>query len=132
MRIIIFSLLIIGFIAYIIYKIKQSFTKKELIFTAIALLSIIIISSYLTNKNHNKLANSFKEEYLKNKNIKIEKISYKQVNVQVLSSSDEIYDFVYIIKKNNQEFVCEAKAVETQLIEDEYVFKPYKEECRRK
>ncbi len=132
MRIIIFSILILGFIAYIVYKIKESFTKKELIFTAIALISIIIVSSYLTNKNQNKLPNSFKEDYLKNKHIKIEKLSYKQTNIQVLNSSDEIYTFVYIIKKNNQEFVCEAKNVEAQLIEDEYVFKPYKEECRKK
>ncbi len=132
MRIIIFSIFILAFIFYLGYKIKKSFSKKELIFIGIALVSIIFMSIYLKKEHQNKLPNSFKQEYLKDKNIKILKLSYKQINVQVLSSNDEIYDFVYIIKKNNQEFVCEAKNVEAQLIEDEYVFKPYKEECRIK
>ncbi|MBS9782321.1 MAG: hypothetical protein KGV43_00770 [Arcobacter sp.] len=132
MKVVLFTLFILVFIAYLLYKIKQSFSKKELIYISIAILLIIGFSSYLTHKHQNKLPNSFKEDYLKNKNIKILKLSYNQTNVETLSSNKEIYDFIYIIIKNNQEYVCEAKNVSAQLIEDEYVFKPYEEECRIK
>ncbi len=132
MKVALFTLFILAFIAYLVYKIKQSFSKKELVYISIAVLLIIGFSSYLTHKHKHKLPNTFKEDYLKNKNIKILKLSYKQTNGETLSSSKEIYDFIYIINKNNQEYVCEAKKVEAQLIEDEYVFKPYKETCREK
>ncbi len=132
MRIIIFTILAIALISFLIYKIKKSFSKKELLTFALVIIAIILASSYLTNKHANKLPNSFKEEYFKRYNTKIQKLSYAQTNVQVLSSTKEIYDFVYIISRNNQNYVCEASNVQAQLIEDEYVFKAFKEKCREK
>lgn len=132
MQILIFSLLIIAIIIYVIYKIKKTFTQNEIIgfFTLIAILIAGMI--YYNNIEENKLPDSFKANYLKEKEVKILKLSYTQTNIEVLSNSKEIYDFVYIIQKDDKEYVCEAKNVEAQKIEDEYVFKKYKEECRLK
>lgn len=132
MQILIFSLLIIAVIVYFIYKIKKTFTKKELtiFFSVIAIIIAGLV--YANNENENKLPDTFKANYLKQKNIEIVKLSIKQTSFEVLSNSKEIYNFIYIINKDGKEFVCEAKNVEAQLIEDEYVFKEYKEECRRK
>lgn len=132
MQILIFSLIIIALIVYIIYKIKKTFTKKELtiFFSVIAIIIAGLV--YANNENENKLADTFKANYLKQKNTEILKLSIKQTSFEVLSNSKEIYNFIYIINKDGKEFVCEAKDVEAQLIEDEYVFKEYKEECRKK
>lgn len=132
MQILIFSLLIIALIVYAIYKVKKTFTKKEII-GFLSLIAIIVAGLiYANNENENKLPDTFKANYLKQKNIEIVKLSIKQTSFEVLSNSKEIYDFIYIINKDGKEYVCEAKNVEAQLIEDEYVFKEYKEECRKK
>ena len=132
MQILIFSLLIIALIIYVVYKIKKTFTKKELIsFVSIVILVIVGIF-YFNNLQENKLPNAFKANYLEDRGIKIEKLSINQTSLEVLSSSKQIYDFIYIINKDGKELVCEAKDVEAQLIEDEYVFKDFKEECRNK
>lgn len=132
MQILIFSLFIIALIIYVIYKIKKTFTKKELIsFASIAVIVIIGIF-YFNHLEENKLPNAFKSNYLDEKGIKIEKLSINQTSLEVLSSSKQIYDFIYIIIKDGKELVCEAKDVEAQLIEDEYVFKDFKEKCRLK
>lgn len=132
MQILIVSLLVIALVVYLIYKIKKTFTQKEIFgfFTVIAVLIIGML--YYNGIENDKLPNSFKEHYLNEKNLEIIKLSYTQTNMEILSSSKEIYDFVYIIQKDNKEYVCEAKNVEAQRIEDEYVFKKYKEECRLK
>lgn len=132
MQILIFSLLIIALIVYVIYKVKKTFTKKEItgFFTIIAIIVAGII--YANYKNGHKLPDTFKANYLEQNNIEIVKLSVKQTSFEVLSNSKEIYDFIYIINKDGKEYVCEAKDVEAQLIEDEYVFKEYKEECRKK
>jgi hypothetical protein len=79
-----------------------------------------------------KLPNVFKENYLKEHNTEILKLSSTQVNFEVLSSTKAIYDFIYIINRDNKEYVCEAKNVEVLFIEDEYVIKKYKEDCKLK
>ena len=132
MQILIFSLIIIAIIAYIIYKINTSFSRKELITIGILFLLIIVSTIYYTQKNSVSLPNSFKQMYLKTKKIEIIKLSINQANFEVLSSNKSVNDFVYIIKKDNQEYVCEAKGIKTQKIEDEYIFSNFKEECRLK
>lgn len=132
MQILIFSLLIVALVIYVVYKIKKTFTKKELIgFVSIVVLVIAGVF-YFNNLQENKLPNAFKANYLEERGIKIEKLSINQTSLEVLSSSKQIYDFIYIINKDGKELVCEAKDVEAQLIEDEYVFKDFKEECRTK
>lgn len=132
MQILIFSLIIIAIIIYVIYKIKTSFSKKELTSIAIIFLLIIIGTIYYKQKNTINLPDSFKQMYLKTKNIEIIKLSINQANFEIVSSNKSVNDFVYIIKKDNQEYVCEAKNIKTQQIEDEYIFTDFKEECRLK
>lgn len=132
MQIILFSLIILALLIYIIIKVKKTFTKKDFIsFSAIIALVIAAII-YYNNAQEQKLPNAFKAHYLNEKNTEISKLSFTQVNFEVLSSTKSVYDFLYIIKKDNKEFVCEAKDVEVLKIEDEYVFKKYKEDCRLK
>lgn len=132
MQILIFSLLILAVIIYVIYKIKKTFTKKEVI-TFFTIVGVLIIGMFYFNEiEKNKLPMAFKNHYLNEKGIEISKLSYSQTNIEVLSNSKKILDFIYIIEKDEKEYVCEAKNVETQLIEDEYVFKKYKEDCRIK
>jgi len=132
MQILIFSLLIIALVIYVIYKIKKTFTKNEVIIFFVIVSAIIAGMLYFNDLEENKLPDSFKAYYLKEKQIEIKKLSLNQTNFEVLSNSKETYDFIYIIEKDGKEYVCEAKDVEAQRIEDEYVFKKYKEECRLK
>jgi len=132
MQIILFSLIILAVLIYIIYKVKRSFTKKDFIIFFVIITAIIIAITYYNNSQEQKLPNAFKANYLQEKNIEISKLSYTQVNFEVLRSTKFVYDFLYIIKKNDKEYVCEAKNVEVQKIEDEYIFKKYNENCRLK
>ena len=132
MQILIFSLVILAILTYLIYKIKKSIKQKDIIIFFVAVGLIIAAIVYNSKVQEEKLPNVFKENYLQEKNIEILKLSSTQVNFEVLSSTRSIYDFIYIIKKDNQEYVCEAKNVEVLLIEDEYVIKKYKEECKLK
>lgn len=132
MQIIIFSLLILLVIIYMIYKIKSSFSKKELLTFLLIVVTIIASIIYFNNKEDNKLPQTFKDKYLKDKNIEVLKLSITQTNIQVLTNAKLIFDLVYIIKKDNKEYVCEAKNVEVLTIEDEYIFKEFKEDCKIK
>jgi len=132
MQILIFSLIILAILAYVIFKIKKSFTKKDIIYFFVILGLIIAAIVYFNKMQEEKLPNVFKANYLQENNIEILKLSSTQVNFEVLSSTKSIYNFIYIINRDNKEFVCEAKNVEVLLIEDEYVIKKYKEECRLK
>jgi len=132
MQIILFSLIILAIVIYIIFKIKKTFTKKDFIIFITGIVFIIVGFIYYNNVQENKLPNAFKINYLQEKNIEIIKLSYTQVNFEVLRSTKFVYDFLYIINKDNKEYVCEAKDVEVQKIEDEFIFKKYKEECRLK
>lgn len=132
MQILIFTLVIIALIVFGIYKIKKTFSKLEIIGFFSLIVMIIIGIIYTNHLDENKLPDTFKSNYLKEKNIEILKLSYNQKNFEVLSSSKAVYDFTYIIKKQEKEYVCEAKDVVIILIEDEYVIKKYKEECREK
>lgn len=132
MQVLVASLVILALLTFIVYKIKKSITKKDIIIF-FAVLGLIIVGLIYNGKiQEEKLPNVFKENYLIQKNIEILKLSSTQVNFEVLSSTRSIYDFIYIIKKGNQEYVCEAKNVEVLLIEDEYVIKEYKENCKLK
>ncbi len=132
MQIIIFSLLIIALILYLIYKIKKSFTKKELTTYALVVVAIIVAIVFSSIEQKNQLPNAFKEYYKAHKNLEVLKLSYSKTNVEVLSSSKNVYKFNYIIKKDSYEYFCEAKNIEVIQVEDEYIFKNFKEECKVK
>ena len=132
MQVLVGTLIFLAIVVYIIYRIKKTFTKKE-IYGFIGVVVVLIAGMlYYNNLEDNKLPDAFKAHYLNEKNIDIVKLSYNRTDLEMLSSSKEIYDFVYIIEKDTKQYVCEAKNVEAQRIEDEYVFKKYKEECRLK
>lgn len=130
MQILIFSLLIIGLVIFAIYKIKKSFTKKELTTYAVVIVGIIGVIIFLSYEKKNQLPNAFKEYYKTHKNMEVLKLSYNQTNVDVLSSNKNIYKFNYIIQKDAKEYFCEAKDVEVIQVEDEYIFKNFNEECK--
>jgi len=132
MQVLVASLVILALLTFIVYKIKKSITQKDVIIFFCVLALAIAGIIYNNKVKEEKLPNVFKENYLKEKNIEILKLSSTQVNFEVLSSTRSIYDFIYIIKKGNQEYLCEAKDVEVLLVEDEYVIKDYKEECKLK
>ncbi len=132
MQVLVASLIILALLTFIVYKIKKSITKKDIIIFFVILGLLIVGLTYNNKIKEEKLPNVFKENYLQEKNIEILKLSSTQVNFEVLSSTRSIYDFIYIIKKDNKEYLCEAKNVEVLLIEDEYVIKDYKEECKLK
>jgi hypothetical protein len=132
MQILIFSLIILAIVAYVIFKIKKTFTKRDIISFFVVTGLIIAAIVYNGKVQEEKLPNVFKENYLQEHNTEILKLSSTQVNFEVLSSTKSIYDFIYIIKRDNKDFVCEAKNVEVLLIEDEYVIKKYKEDCKLK
>lgn len=129
MKIIIVALLLIIVISYLVYKIRTNFTKKELISFFLISLAVIILTTYLGKEQKNKMPNAFKKFYLNQTNIEIKKISASQTNVTVLKSDTNIYKFNYIILKNNQEYFCEANNIEVIEIENEYIFKNFKETC---
>jgi len=132
MQILIFSLLVIALVVYIVYKVKKTFTKKE-IYSFLGLIAFIIAGMiYYNHLEENKMPEAFKAKYLNEKNIVITKLSYKYSTLDIVSSNNSKYNFAYIITKDGKQYVCEAKDVEVQKIEDEYVFKNYKEECRLK
>lgn len=132
MQILIFSLIILLILVYVIYKIKSSFSKKELSTFLIIIVVIIASSIYYNHKENNRLPESFKNKYLKDKNIEINKLSMTQTNIQVLSNTKLIFKMVYIINKDGKDYVCEANDVEVLEIEDEFIFKDFKEECKIK
>ena len=136
MQIIIAIAVLIIAITLILYRVNNQFEKKEFII----LLLIIIITSlaYVSyEQNQEKIfPNMFKEKYEKEKNLTIESLSAELLNNKVVSSKDKfIYKFTYIIKKENQEFLCTTTNVEINKIEDNFVFKNFsdlKEECLKK
>ena len=136
MQIIIAITVLIIAITLILYKVNNQFEKKEFII----LLLIIIISSFVyvlyENSQDEFFPNLFKEKYEKEKNISIQSLSAELLNNKVVSSKDKfIYKFTYIIKKENQEFLCTTTNVEINKIEDNFVFKNFsdlKEECLKK
>ena len=136
MQIIIAIAVLIIAITLILYRVNNQFEKKEFII----LLLIIIITSlaYVSyEKNQEEFfPNMFKEKYEKEKNLTIESLSAELLNNKVVSSKDKfIYKFTYIVKKENQEFLCTTTNVEINKIEDNFVFKNFsdlKEECLKK
>ena len=136
MQIIIAIAVLIFAITLILYKVNNQFEKKEFI---ILLLIIIITSLAYVSYEQNQeefFPNMFKEKYEKEKNLTIESLSAELLNNKVVSSKDKfIYKFTYIIKKENQEFLCTTTNVEINKIEDNFVFKNFsdlKEECLKK
>ena len=123
-------------ITLILYKVNNQFEKKEfIILLLVIIISTIGMVSYEKNQEE-FFPNLFKEKYFKEKNLKIDGLTAELLNNKVVSSKDKfIYKFTYIIKKENQKFLCTTTNVEINKIEDNFVFKNFsdlKEECLKK
>jgi hypothetical protein len=134
--------IMLGFIAlfalvvYIIYKVNKKFEKKEfMILLGIVVLMIIGYILY-EKKQETFFPNLFQEKYLTDKNIAIEKLSYELLNNKNISSRTQfIYKFMYIIQKDEKEYLCTAPKVEINKIGDEFIFTNFntlQEECVEK
>ncbi len=133
MQILLISVLILIVLALVIYKINNKFGKKEQLIY-VGLLSLLFILYIVFESTKEKaLPILFKEQYLKKNNIEILKLSSKLLNNKVLSSSKHfIYEFTYIIKKDEKEYICIAPKVDIKKIQDEFIIKQYKENCEIK
>lgn len=133
MQILISIIIIIILIGYIIYKIDKKFEKRDgFILTAVIIIVIAIFVMYQKNQK-DFLPNQFKEEYKKEKNAEILKLSSELLNNKdVASKKHFIYRFTYIINKNDKEYLCVVNNVEINKIEDEYIFGKWTEECKEK
>ena len=136
MQIIIAIAVLIIAITLILYKVNNQFEKKEfIILLLVIIISTIGMVSYEKNQEE-FFPNLFKEKYFKEKNLKIDGLTAELLNNKVVSSKDKfIYKFTYIVKKENQEFLCTTTNVEINKIEDNFVFKNFsdlKEECLKK
>ena len=133
MQIIVPTLLMLCFIAFIIYKVNDKFEKKEaIILLAVIIVTVVVVTMYQKNRTE-FLPNSFKTEYKKQKNIEILKLSNERLNNKNVSSKKHFeYKFTYIIKKENKEYLCIADNVNINKIEDQFVFDKWTEKCSEK
>lgn len=136
MQIMFFAIVLIAIIAFIIYKINNKFETKEfIILFAVIIVSVLVIVMLLRNEEE-KVPLEFKNKYEQIKNQKILKFSFERLNNKNLSSKTNfIYNFDYIIYKDNIEYICILKNVKIKKIEDEYIFEDFDnldEKCSKK
>lgn len=134
MQVIVLILIVIAIIAFAIYKINNRFGMKELIMLLVVVI-VSILAFVLTSRNlEEKVPSLFKQKYETEKNTKIAKFTYERLNNKTVSSKTNfIYNFNYIVLKNNKEFVCKMENIQVKKIEDEYIFENFnnvKEECQ--
>ncbi|NQY21828.1 MAG: hypothetical protein HRT40_11090 [Campylobacteraceae bacterium] len=116
-----------------IYKINNKFEKREQKILLVVLSLILLIFLSFDYSSENKLPDLFKKDYMKKNNIEILKLSTELLNNKNISSSKRfLYNFTYIINKDNKEFVCSANKVEINKIQDEFIITKYKEVCQEK
>ena len=122
--------------ALIIYKINKKFEAKELIILLVVVIIPILIGTYLLDNKNNEVPNKFKTKYENEKKVEILKLTFERLNNKNVSSKTNfVYDFTYIVKKDNKELFCNAKGVKIKKIQDEFIFEDFEklnEECKNK
>lgn len=127
MQVMIFALVLIALVAFIIYKVNNKFETKEIVILLILIVITIGTTVYLFNKEEEKVPDIFKNKYQNEKQASILKLSYERLNNKNLTSKTNfVYNFDYIIKKDDKELVCSAKNVKIKKIEEEYIFENFK------
>ena len=136
MQILLFVGITVGLIIFLIYTINKRFGIKEFFILIAVLIIPVVITSYLLRTIAQEVPDLFEEKYQKEKNVEILKLSYQRINNKDLSSNTSyVYNFDYIIKKDNKEFVCNAKRVQIKKIQDEFIFENFdklNEKCVKK
>ena len=126
MQFIVVILLAIVLVAFLMYKINNKFGTKEIIILILVIIVSILVTNITLKNQEEKVPNLFKTKYENTKNSKIEKLTYERLNNKTVSSKTEfIYNFDYIMKKDDKEFVCTAKSVKIKKIQDEFVFENF-------
>lgn len=126
MQVLVFAVVLIVIIAFIIYKVNNKFGTKEIVILVFLILIGISATIFLLKKSENTVPELFKEKYQTSRNIEILKLSATRLNNKNVSSKkDFIYDFDYIVIKNNKEYLCTSKNVKIKKIEDEYIFENF-------
>ncbi|QKF81365.1 hypothetical protein [Halarcobacter ebronensis] len=136
MQITLVAILFIALLGFIIYKINNRFALKELIIlVSIIVVSVLALVMLLRNEEE-KVPQLFKTKYEQNRKVTISKMSYERLNNKYITSKTEfVYNFDFIISKDNKELVCEVKNVVIKKIEDEYIFENFNtmdENCQEK
>lgn len=136
MQIFIVILLMLGLLAFIIYKINSEFGKKEiLLFIGSIVVAILAYTMYERNDSQ-ALPNAFKTKYKSTYNVEILKLQSELLNNKNISSKTKfIYKFTYIINKENKEYLCVLNNVVIKKIENALVFEDFynlKESCQEK
>lgn len=133
MQIIIFVLVLIILGAVIYQKLRRKYTTGQILLGTTAITVLFIGSIYIFNMSEGGIKAAFKSKYKEIYGNEISKLSASIMQSKKgLEANEYFYRFVYITIKDKKEYVCEARNVFVQLIEDEYVFKEIKEECREK
>lgn len=136
MQIVVVILIAIVLVAFLIYKMNNRFETKEIAILVLVIIVSIAVGNMTIKNQEQKVPNLFVTKYEKEKNSKIEKFTFERLNNKTVSSNSEfIYDFDYIVKKDDKEFVCNAKGVKIKKIQDEYVFEKFNnlnEKCDEK
>lgn len=136
MQILLIIILMLGLLAFIIYKINDKFEIKEIVI----FISVIVVASLTFNlysKNQKALIpEMFKTIYQETYNTQILKLQSELLNNKNISSKNKfIYKFTYIINSNDREKLCTLNNVVIKKFEDELVFdnfKQIKQECKIK
>ncbi|RBQ29600.1 hypothetical protein [Aliarcobacter vitoriensis] len=136
MQIIIGIAIFIVIITVILFKVNDRFEKREFIILLIIIFLVTIGTILYEKSKDNYLPNIFKEKYEKDKDIRIESLNYELLNNKVVSSKDKfIYNFTYLITKDDKIFLCTMNNVEINKVQNLFVFKNFanlKEECIEK
>ncbi|RXJ83136.1 hypothetical protein [Arcobacter sp. CECT 8985] len=133
MQIILFMLVIIILLLVIYQKLRRKYSAKKIAMGTLLLIIILSLGVYISSTSESGIKKAFIQKYKKEFGYKIAKLTATMLtNNETRNSNEYYYKFVYIVNKNKKEYVCEANNIFVQLIEDEYVFKTIKEECREK
>ncbi len=136
MQIMFVVIVFIAILAYIIYKINKKFGTKEFIILFVTIIISTLVTVLLLRNAEEKVPNEFKTKYETEKKAKILKFSYERLNNKTLSSkTDFIYNFDYIISKEDKELICTLKNVKVKKIENEFIFENFdklEENCQNK
>lgn len=135
MQIMLFALLLLAGLAFLLYKTTNKFGGKEILILLVLVTLASLTTYVLLENSKNKVPKLFKKKYEEEKKVHILKLSFERLNNKNLSSNTNfIYDFNYIIQKNQQTFVCQAHNVHVKKIEDVYIFEGFnqlKERCEK-
>lgn len=135
MQIILFSLILVGLLGYIVFKVSDIYhiSLRKIMISLTSVFVLVSIVLFLSVDKQEDFEELFKEKYQNDFGFEISKITSEEIiKNQVLSQKDIYYKFTYIVKKDNKTYVCEANNIRILKIEDEFVLQNIKEVCTQR